>query len=155
MIAIAAMSLNRVIGAKGQIPWHLPDDLKFFKRVTLGHIVLMGRKTYESIGRPLPGRENWIVSRSGLRSAEEPAAGLRTFGSLAEIPRVSPDGREIFLIGGAQLYEALLPECAVLYLTLVNRTIEGDAYFPKFESSFSKYSIESSGEEYEIRKYVR
>lgn len=149
MIAIAAMSLNRVIGIENRIPWHLSDDLKFFKRVTLGNIVLMGRKTYESIGRPLPGRENWIVSRGG------PVGDLRTFADLADIPRTSPDGREIFLIGGAQLYAALLPECAALYLTLVKRTIEGDAYFPSFESSFSKYSIESSGEEYEIRKYVR
>lgn len=149
MIAIAAMSRNRVIGANNQIPWHLSEDLKFFKRVTSGNIVLMGRKTYESIGRPLPNRENWIVSRGGA------IAGLRTFADLAEIPRSSGDEREIFLIGGAQLYAALLPECSALYLTLVQRTIEGDAFFPNFESSFSNYTIESTGEEFEIRKYVR
>ena len=149
MIAIAAMSLNRVIGANGQIPWHLSEDLRFFKRVTLGHIVLMGRKTYDSIGRPLPGRENWIVSRSG------PGENLRVFSELPEIPRVSPDGREIFLIGGAQLYAALLPECDTLYLTLVKRTVEGDAHFPEHESLFPKYSVELSNEEFEIRKYTR
>lgn len=149
MIAIAAMSMNRAIGIDGKIPWHLSDDLRFFKRVTLGHIVLMGRKTYESIGKPLPGRESWVVSRTGE------FAGARMFTNPYLVPRVSPDKREIFLIGGAQLYDALLPECSTLFLTLVKREVPGDAFFPEFESTFSSFEIEQEGEGYEIRKYVR
>lgn len=149
MIAIAAMSLNRAIGIDGKIPWHLSDDLRFFKRVTLGHIVLMGRKTYESIGKPLPGRESWVVSRAGE------FAGAKMFKSPEFVPRVSSDEREIFLIGGAQLYDALLPECSTLFLTLVKREVRGDAFFPEFESGFSSFEIEQEGEGYEIRKYVR
>jgi dihydrofolate reductase len=145
--AIAAMSLNRVIGAQGKIPWHLPDDLKFFKRTTLGHVVLMGRKTYESLGKPLPGRENWVVTR-GLLS------GVRVIHHLNEI--VEPGGgREIFLIGGAQLYAALLGRCAELFLTVVHREVTGDAFFPPFEQAFRLEEIVLTSEELEIRRYVR
>ncbi len=105
MIAIAAMSENRVIGAGGKIPWHVSEDMKFFKRTTLGHVVLMGRKTYESMGKPLPGRENWVVSRSG----EIP--GVRMIRDLGEITEPT-DGRKLFVIGGSQIYEQLLPRCS-------------------------------------------
>ena len=104
MIAIVAMSRNRAIGLEGRIPWHLSEDLKFFKRTTLGHVVLMGRKTYDSIGKPLPGRENWILSRQ----AEIP--GAQVFRSLEEIP-APPEGKNLYLIGGAELYAARLPRC--------------------------------------------
>lgn len=148
MKAIAAMSLNRAIGIEGQIPWHLPEDLKFFKRTTLGHVILMGRKTYDSIGKPLPGRESWVVTRG----ADIP--GVRVIRDLSEV--VPPeDGREIFLIGGAQLYEALLPQCAELYLTLVKREVTGDAFFPAFEDSFQLAEILQESEEMEMRRYVR
>ena len=90
MKAIAAMARNRVIGAEGKIPWHLPEDLKFFKRTTLGHVILMGRKTYESLGRPLPGRENWVVSRTG------DFPGVKVFRDLSEISPPT-DGRELQL----------------------------------------------------------
>lgn len=149
MKAIAAMSVNRVIGADGQIPWHLPEDLKFFKRTTLGHIILMGRKTYDSIGKPLPGRESWVVSR---RSQEIP--GVRVITDLSEITPPS-DGREIFLIGGGQLYEALLPQCDELYLTLVKREATGDAFFPPFEDSFELAEILQESDEMEMRRYRR
>lgn len=129
MKAIAAMARNRVIGAEGKIPWHLPEDLKFFKRTTLGHVILMGRKTYESLGRPLPGRENWVVSRTG------DFAGVKVFRDLSEITPPA-DGRELFVIGGAQIYAALLPQCDELYLTRVDQTVGGDAYFPRFEDDF-------------------
>ncbi|MFM8983119.1 MAG: dihydrofolate reductase, partial [Spartobacteria bacterium] len=97
MIAIAAMSRNRAIGLEGRIPWHLSEDLKFFKRTTLGHVVLMGRKTYDSIGKALPGRDNWILSRT----AEIP--GVQIFRSPEEIP-APPEGKNLYLIGGAELY---------------------------------------------------
>jgi dihydrofolate reductase len=145
--AIAAMSRNRVIGAQGKIPWHLPEDLRFFKRTTLGHIVLMGRKTYESLGKPLPGRENWVVTSGFI-------AGVRVIHDLNEI--VDPgDGREIFLIGGAQLYAALLGRCAELFLTVVNCQVAGDAFFPPFEQAFGLEAVLFASDELEIRRYVR
>ena len=144
MIAIAAMSRNRVIGVDGRIPWHISEDLKFFKRTTLGHIIVMGRKTYDSIGKPLPGRENWVVSR------EADIAGvtvLRSFDAITE----PTDGRQLYIIGGAQLYTALLPRCTELLLTRINRDVEGDTFFPEFENTFDAGEILESGESYEIR----
>ena len=148
MIAIAAMSRNRVIGVDGRIPWHISEDLKFFKRTTLGHIIVMGRKTYDSIGKPLPGRENWVVSR------EADIAGvtvLRSFEAITE----PTDGRQLYIIGGAQLYAALLPRCTELLLTRINREVEGDTFFPEFESTFDVGEILESGESYEIRRHRR
>jgi len=129
MIAIAAMSLNRAIGAGGQIPWHLSEDLKFFKRTTLGHTVVMGRKTYESIGRPLPGRENIVLTRGAA------IPGVTTIRDPGQIPGAC-GGSEIFVIGGSQIYELLLPRCAAVLLTLVKIEVEGDAFLPVFEPDF-------------------
>jgi dihydrofolate reductase len=145
--AIAAMSLNRVIGARGGIPWHLSEDLKFFKRMTLGQVVLMGRKTYESLGKPLPHRENWVVSSS-------PLPGIRVVRDLTEIPDPG-GGRELFLIGGARLYRELLPRCSELFLTLVKREVAGDALFPPFEEMFRLEELLLESPEMEIRRYAR
>ena len=148
MIAIAAMSRNRAIGLEGRIPWHLSEDLKFFKRTTLGHVVLMGRKTHESIGKPLPGRENWILSRT----AEIP--GVRTLRSLEEIP-APPEGKNLYLIGGAELYAALLPRCTEILLTRVNLETPGDAFFPAFEQDYDEGEILLTGDQFEIRRHLR
>ena len=148
MIAIAAMSRNRAIGLEGRIPWHLSEDLKFFKRTTLGHVVLMGRKTYDSIGKPLPGRENWILSRS----AEIP--GVQVLRSMDQIPS-PPEGKNIYLIGGAELYAALLPRCTEILLTRVNLETPGDAFFPAFEQDFDEGEILLTGEQFEIRRHLR
>lgn len=150
MIAIVAMAANRVIGRDGTIPWHLPDDLRFFKKTTLGHIVLMGRKTYDSIGRPLPGRENWVLT---TRQGEIP--GVRTFHNLAEIPPAPDDARQIYLIGGAQLYAALLPRCAEVLLTLLPEAVEGDTFFPPFEDDFSAPEIVLTHTDFQILRYRR
>lgn len=150
LIALAAMSKNRVIGRDGQLPWHLPADLRFFKKTTLGQIVIMGRRTYESIGRPLPGRENVVLSRSA-----DPIEGVRLVRHLSEIPRHTTDGRRIYLIGGGQLYAALLPECAELLLTVLDREVEGDTFFPEFEPLFAEPETIEQGEGYEIRRYIR
>ena len=148
MIAIAAMSGERVIGAGGKIPWHISEDLKFFKRTTLGHVVVMGRKTFESLGKPLPGRENWVLSRTA--SFE----GARIFRHPSEI--VPPgDGREVFVIGGAELYAALLPHCREILLTHVNLSVSGDTWFPEFESEFDRGQVIESGPNYEIQRYRR
>jgi dihydrofolate reductase len=145
--AIAAMSLNRVIGSQGRIPWHLPEDLKFFKRTTLGHVILMGRKTYNSLGKPLPGRENWVVSSRFI-------PGVRVIRDLREITEPG-DGRELFLIGGAQLYAELLTKCSDLFLTLVKREVAGDTFFPPFESTFRLEETILDSLEMEIRRYGR
>lgn len=132
MKAIAAMAENRVIGNQGTIPWHLPEDFKWFKQTTLGHILVMGRRTYESIGRPLPGRETWILSRTGFT-----APGTRTVTSLEELATLSEtETREIWVAGGAEIYALLLPRCSDLYLSMVQGTPSGDAFFPPFETGF-------------------
>lgn len=142
------MSENRVIGADGKIPWHVSEDMKFFKRTTLGHVVLMGRKTYESMGRPLPGRENWVVSRTGE------IADVRMIRDLAEITEPT-DGRKLFIIGGSQVYEQLLPQCEELLLTLIKRTVEGDALFPPFEHLFEDAGVVLENDEMVVRRFVR
>jgi len=128
--AIAAMSLNRVIGAGNRIPWHLPEDFKWFKRMTTGHVVVMGRKTFESIGKPLPNRTTIVLSRSQFQHP-----GVQTVHSLEELSPLMAD-RQVFICGGAQVYEHALPLCSDLYLTLVKRTVEGDTCFPPFEDRF-------------------
>ena len=124
------MSLNRVIGAGNKIPWHLPEDFKWFKQMTTGQIIVMGRKTFESIGRPLPQRETVVLSRSAFS-----APGVRTISDLNEID-LANENRQVFICGGAQIYEQTLPLCSDLYLTLVKREVEGDTFFPPFEHQF-------------------
>ena len=148
MIAIAAMSRNRVIGADGKIPWYISEDLKFFKRTTLGHIIVMGRKTYDSLGKPLPGRENWVLSRGAQID------GVTMLRSLDAIQEPS-DGRKLYVIGGAELYTALLPACSELLLTHVDSEVEGDTFFPDFENNFDAGEVVESGEGYQIRRHLR
>jgi dihydrofolate reductase len=147
--AIAAISLNRVIGRGNQIPWHLPEDFKWFKRMTTGNVVVMGRKTFESIGRPLPNRETLVVSRSGFS-----LPGVRTVGSLEEID-LANETREVFICGGAQIYAQALPMCSDLYLTLVKREVKGDAFFPAFEDQFERTEIVSDTADFSIIHYRR
>ncbi len=131
--AIAAMSHNRVIGAGARIPWHLPEDFKWFKRMTEGHIIVMGRKTFESIGKPLPNRINVVLSRSMLAVAD-----VHIISTLAQLPSIQAKyaGREVFICGGAQVYGQGLAFCSDLYLTLVKQTVAGDTFFPEFEHQF-------------------
>ncbi|HEY6229381.1 MAG TPA: dihydrofolate reductase [Verrucomicrobiae bacterium] len=147
--AIAAMSLNRVIGRGNQIPWHLPEDFKWFKRMTTGNVVVMGRKTFESIGRPLPNRETIVVSRSGFAFP-----GVRTVTSLDEID-LANETREVFICGGAQIYAQALSTCSDLYLTLVKNEVEGDAFFPVFEDEFERVETVSDTPEFTIFHYRR
>lgn len=128
--AIAAMSENRVIGNGNKIPWHLPEDFKWFKKMTTGQIVVMGRKTFESIGTPLPNRTTIVLSRTNFHYP-----GVQTISDLNQID-LKNETREVFICGGAQIYEQALPVCSDLYLTLVKRVVEGDAFFPPFENQF-------------------
>lgn len=145
--AIAAMSENRVIGNGNTIPWHLPEDFKWFKQTTSGHIIVMGRKTYESIGRLLPNRTTVILSRK-----EFSVPGAETVHELAAL-KPATDGRETFICGGAQIYWQALPFCSDLYLTLVKRTVEGDAFFPPFEDQFELVETLRDTPEFSILHY--
>jgi dihydrofolate reductase len=146
------MSLNRVIGVGNRIPWHLPEDFKWFKKTTTGHVIVMGRKTFESIGKPLPNRTTIVLTRStGL------IPGVRTIADLGQIDPTDPAlaGREIFICGGAQLYEQALPVCSDLYLTLVQRVVEGDTFFPPFEDQFELAEEVLDRPEFKILHYRR
>lgn len=125
---IVAMGRNRVIGNNNRLPWHLPEDLAYFKRVTSGHTVLMGRKTFESIGRPLPNRRNVVITRDPTYRA----SGCDVVHSLREaVDRHRDD--EIFVIGGAEIYRQALPLADKLYVTYIDEDFEGDRYFPELE----------------------
>ena len=123
---IVAMADNHVIGHNNRLPWHLPADLKHFRAITLGKPVLMGRKTWESIGRPLPGRTNIVITRN----ADYLAADCVVVHSLDEALRAAGSAGEVMVIGGAELYRQALPQADTLYLTLVHGEFEGDTRFP-------------------------
>ena len=134
---IAAFAQNLVVGVNNALPWHLPEDLKYFKRTTSGKAIVMGRKTYESIGRPLPNRTNIVVSRNPDFSAD----GVVVVDSLeaaikhAEAVNTINGVDEVMIIGGAAIYEAALPLADRLYLTHVHASVEGDAHFPSVDLS--------------------
>lgn len=184
MKAVAAMSLNRVIGRDNAIPWHLPEDFKWFKRLTQGHFVLMGRKTYESLGRPLPNRTNIVVTRHPRKLARDerfspafignwrPRLGrpfqlafdrltdrdiwlVKNVDRLADAYAQAKPQRELFVIGGAQIYRRLLPKCTDVFLTVVFREVEGDAFFPPFEDDFTLVDVPLKTAEFEVRHFRR
>ena len=126
---VVAAADNGVIGAGGAMPWHLPDDLKYFKAVTLGHPVLMGRRTFEAIGRPLPGRRNLVMTRGGA----PPPAGAEAVGSLDEALARCAGAAELFVIGGGEIYRLALPRAARVHLTRVHASPAGDAWFPELD----------------------
>jgi dihydrofolate reductase len=126
---ICAMDQNRLIGSNNALPWHLPADLAFFKKTTLGKPIVMGRKTYESIGRPLPGRQNIIITRNPEFHAE----GCDTCTSIDQAIELAGDQDEVMLIGGASLYQQTIDLAQHLYLTRIHHQFEGDAWFPEFD----------------------
>lgn len=129
---IVAMAKNRVIGIENRLPWHIPEDLKYFKAVTMGKPIIMGRKTYESIGRPLPGRANIVVTRNSDYAPEGVMVVNNVIDALdcAKKQAKAVGESEIFIIGGEQLYRESLPFAEKIYLTEVEIALEGDAYFP-------------------------
>ena len=126
---VAAMAKNRVIGYQNQMPWHMPADLKHFKAITLGKPVVMGRKTYDSIGRPLPGRRNIVISRQ----IDLQIDGCEVVHSLDEALSTLAGAKEIMIIGGGTLYEMTLPQADRLCLTLIDCECDGDAFFPAWD----------------------
>jgi len=128
---IAAMAHDRVIGINNTLPWDLPADMKHFREQTMGKPILMGRKTYDSIGRPLPGRQNIVVSRDAALKIE----GCDVVPSIDAAIAVAGDAPEVMVMGGASFYQQLLPQANRLVLTMIDLSIEGDAWFPQWEAS--------------------
>lgn len=128
---IVAMASNRAIGLNNQIPWHLSADLKKFKKITMGAPILMGRKTYESIGRPLPGRSNIVISRN----PEYRQAGCLVFNGIEQALESCRDRAEVFVIGGSDFYRSMLAVADTLYLTQIHREFPGDTFFPELDAS--------------------
>jgi len=131
LIVIAAMAANRVIGCHNTIPWRIPEEMAHFKAVTMGHPVIMGRKTYQSIGGPLPGRRVIVLSRN---PAFRPDPGCTVAGSLAEALAGCAGAAKVFIAGGEQLYREALPLADTLILTVIGRDYTGDAFFPDFSA---------------------
>jgi len=150
--AIAAMARNRVIGHGGTIPWRISDELRWFKKTTLGHTILMGSRTYASLGRPLPGRHNVVVSRR-----MEPVEGVTVLRSIEpfEPAAIAAPGSDLFIIGGGEIYARLLPFCEELILSIVPREVEGDTFFPEFETLFTGGERILEHPEFEVRRYRR
>lgn len=136
VLLVAAVARNGVIGARGKLPWHLPEDLKHFKQLTLGHPVIMGRRTWDSLGRPLPGRENIVISRApGFE-----AAGASVAASLPAAIALCAGEPVAFVIGGSEIYAAALPHADGLVLTEIDADYEGDTRFPDWDRSAWKVS---------------
>lgn len=131
---IVAMAKNRVIGVNNTLPWHLPADLKHFKELTMGHHIIMGRKTYESIGKPLPGRSSVVVTRN----ANYVPAGVIVVNSLAAAIAACGNDKEIFVIGGAELYRQAITLADRIYLTEIDADFSGDAYFMEIDHKLWK-----------------
>ena len=125
---VAALGRNRVIGRDGGMPWHLPEDLRHFKALTLGHPLVMGRRTFESIGRPLPGRRTIVVTRSPSWGY----AGVETAPSLAAALLLASEVEEVFVVGGGEIYAQALPLADRMVLTLIEEAPEGDTFFPEW-----------------------
>jgi len=151
--AIAAMSKNRVIGVENDLPWHLPADMKYFMRTTRGHHVIMGRKTFESMGVPLKNRTNIVITRDAFYTA----SGILVAHSLHEALQIAEtnDQEEVFIIGGAEIYKLSLPVLDKIYLTEIDLVVKGgDAFFPQFESPSWKIVKEEKNEPDERNHYT-
>ncbi|WP_322803538.1 type 3 dihydrofolate reductase [Vibrio alfacsensis] len=136
---IAAMADNRIIGKDNQMPWHLPADFAWFKRSTMGKPVVMGRKTYDSIGRPLPGRLNIVISRDASLSIE----GVTTVTSIEQALEAAGSVEEVMIIGGGAIYAACLPMANKLYVTHIEAEVEGDTQFPQWSNDFKEIYSEA------------
>ena len=146
---IAAMSANRVIGSHNDLPWSLPADWKRFKSLTMGHHLLMGRKTFESIGRPLPGRTTVVITRQSSYSPTE----VLVAHSIEQALQLAAQDSEVFVAGGAQIYQQMLPLADRLSLTFIDKEFEGDTIFPNFEESDWKLIFKETREPDEKNAY--
>jgi dihydrofolate reductase len=145
---IVAIARGGVIGAEGGMPWHIPEDLQYFKRTTTGHVVVMGRKTFESIGRPLPNRTNVVITRQKDYRPE----GVEVVHSMEEAAKKYPDA---FVIGGAEIYRQALPLAGELYITKINATYKGDTFFPKVDLRHWPRTFHEDHGSFEFNVYSR
>lgn len=150
LTGIVAMTPDRVIGRDGALPWHLPADLKFFKRTTLGHPIVMGRTTFESIGRPLPRRRNLVLTRDPEWRAE----GVETLRSPAALSKLDL-GEKAFIIGGAEVFRALLDQLDELLVSMLRSAHDGDTFFPPFEHLFGIPLTLESHDAFEVLQYLK
>lgn len=155
---IAAMAENRVIGREDSLPWHLPTDMRRFKRLTTGHSVVMGRKTYDTLSGPLPQRRNLVITRN----ASYEAAGAEVFHSLQDAMAAVAGDDEVFIAGGEAIYCLALPHADRIYLTVVHAVIPGDTYFPEFhmdewclEEDLRHHADERHAYPFSFRRYTR
>lgn len=151
LTAVVAMTPERVIGRDGALPWHLPEDLAFFKRTTSGHPIVMGRKTYESIGRPLPKRRNIVLTRDKNWSAK----GVEVIHSPADLEKLPSLAGRVFVIGGSEIYSAFLSNLDDLLVSHVFENHAGDTRLPEFESEFPESEVVEIHPEFEVRRYFR
>lgn len=152
---IVAMDINRVIGKDNQLPWRLPRELQYVKKTTMGHPIILGRKNYESIGRPLPGRRNIILTRDEKFSAE----GCEIAHSVEEVYKLCENEEEIFIFGGEQIYKLFLEDTDKLYVTVIHHEFEGDTFFPeidwtKWKEIFVEQGITDEKNPYEYYYHV-
>ena len=145
------MTAERVIGRAGSLPWHLPEDLAYFKRTTSGHPIVMGRKTYESIGRPLPKRRNIVLTRDETWSAE----GVEVIHRPDELAKLPGIAGQVFIIGGAEIYAAFLPILDDLLVSHVFENHPGDTWLPDFEAEFPQSEVMETHEGFEVRRHFR
>jgi dihydrofolate reductase len=151
LIIIAALAKNRVIGKDGKLPWHISEDLQRFKRLTTGHTVLMGRKTFDSLGKPLPHRRNVVLSSRDL-------PGVETFRSIDDALEALKTEELVFVIGGGHIFEQMIARADALYLTVLDNAVDGDTYFPVYEHLIGPMYQLTSREEHEgfsFEDYVR
>ncbi|RYD26066.1 MAG: dihydrofolate reductase [Verrucomicrobiaceae bacterium] len=151
LTAVVAMTPERVIGKDGGLPWHLPEDLAFFKRTTSGHPIVMGRKTYESIGRPLPKRRNIVLTRDTTWTAP----GVEVIYTPDDLYRLPDLDGSIFIIGGSEIYSAFLPTLDDLLVSHVLHPYDGDTRLPEFESSFPNSEVIETHDTFEVRRHYR
>ena len=149
--AIVAVAEDGVIGRGGDLPWRLSEDLKWFKRITLGHTILMGRKTWESLPGALPSRQNWVLSRTANQKD-----GMSVFRSMEEVQQALVPSQTLFIIGGGEIYSMALPLCHELFISEVRRKVpDGDAFFPNYKDQFRPAEVLDDNPDFLLRRWVR
>ena len=149
--AIVAVAEDGVIGRGGDLPWRLSEDLKWFKKITLGHTILMGRKTWESLPGALPSRQNWVLSRTANQKD-----GMSVFRSMEEVQQALVPSQTLFIIGGGEIYSMALPLCHELFISEVRRKVpDGDAFFPNYKDQFRPAEVLDDNPDFLLRRWVR
>ena len=151
LTAIVAMTPERVIGKDGALPWHLPDDLKFFKKQTMGHPIVMGRKTFDSIGKPLPNRQNFVLTHDPAWHHD----GVESIHHPKELNEYELIDQQVFVIGGAEIYRFFLPILTDIIITHIPDSYEGDTFFPEFEEEFPRSVLVWEQTNFQIRRHFR